>query len=165
MLLLNEVKWSEVTQSCPTLCNPMDGSLSGFSICGIFQARTPEWVAISFSRRSSWPRDWTLVSRIVDRCFTVWATSESQVYPSDAKGQLTEEELGKRRIEQSDVLWDTHLMWFVGFVDNHASWNALILRKYFQRGICLRHFEIDFNVFLIKRKKTQPTLLKCAFHL
>ena len=41
---------SEVAQSCPTLCNPMDCSLPGFSIHGIFQARVLEWVTISFSR-------------------------------------------------------------------------------------------------------------------
>ena len=39
-----------VTQSCPTLCDPMDCSLPGFSVYGIFQARVLEWVAISFSR-------------------------------------------------------------------------------------------------------------------
>ena len=44
---------SEVAQSCPTLCNPMDCSPPGFSIHGIFQARTLEWVAIAFSRGSS----------------------------------------------------------------------------------------------------------------
>ena len=64
----------EVAQSCPTLCDPMNYSLPGSSIHGIFQARVLEWVAISFSRRSSQPRDWTQVSRIVGRCFTVWAT-------------------------------------------------------------------------------------------
>ena len=57
-------------QSCLTLCDPMDCS-PGSSIHGIFQARILEWVAISFSRRSSQPRDWTPVSRIVGRCFTV----------------------------------------------------------------------------------------------
>ena len=36
-------------QSCPTLCDPMDYSLPGFSVHGILQARTLEWVAISFS--------------------------------------------------------------------------------------------------------------------
>ena len=36
-------------QSCPTLCNPIDGSPPGFPILGILQARTLEWVAISFS--------------------------------------------------------------------------------------------------------------------
>ena len=47
---------SEVPQSCPTLCDPMDYSLQGFSVHRIFQARVLEWVAISFSRGSSWPR-------------------------------------------------------------------------------------------------------------
>ena len=42
---------SEVAQSCPTLCDPMDCSLSGSSIHGIFQARVLEWIAISFSRK------------------------------------------------------------------------------------------------------------------
>ena len=48
---------SEVAQSCPTLCNPMDCSPSGSSVHGIFQARILEWVAISFSKGSSRPRD------------------------------------------------------------------------------------------------------------
>ena len=64
---------SEVTQSCLTLCDPMDCSLLGSFIHGTFQARILEWVAISFWRRSSRPRDWTWVSRIVGRRFTVWA--------------------------------------------------------------------------------------------
>ena len=49
-------------QSCPTLCDPIDGSLPGSPIPGILQARTLEWVAISLSRGSSWPKDWTQVS-------------------------------------------------------------------------------------------------------
>ena len=60
---------SEVAQLCPTLCNPMDCSLSGVSVHGIFQARVLDWVAISFSRGSSRPRDWTHVSCIAGRCF------------------------------------------------------------------------------------------------
>ena len=66
--------WSEVAQLCPTLCDPMDCSLPCSSIHGIFQGRILEWVAISFSRRASRPRDWTRVSHIVGKCFTVWAT-------------------------------------------------------------------------------------------
>ena len=45
-----------VTQSCLTLCNPMDYSLPGSSVHGIFQARVLEWVAISFSRDLPNPR-------------------------------------------------------------------------------------------------------------
>ena len=41
---------SKVTQSCPTLCDPMDSSLPGFYIHGVFQARVLEWVASAFSR-------------------------------------------------------------------------------------------------------------------
>ena len=48
-----KLKESEVAQSCLTLCVPMDCSLPGFSVHRIFQARVLEWVAISFSRRSS----------------------------------------------------------------------------------------------------------------
>ena len=51
----------EVAQSCPTLCDPVDCNLLDFSVHGIFQARILEWVAISFSRGSSRPKDWTQV--------------------------------------------------------------------------------------------------------
>ena len=46
-------------QSCPTLCNPINGSPAGSSVHEIFQARILEWVAISFSRGSSQPRGQT----------------------------------------------------------------------------------------------------------
>ena len=59
--------------SCPTLCDPVDYSLPGSTIHGIFQAKILEWVAISFSRRSSRPRDSTRVSHIVGWPFTIWA--------------------------------------------------------------------------------------------
>ena len=57
-------------QSCPTLCNPVDCSPLGSSVHGIFQARILNWVAISFFRGSSWPRNWTSVSCVscIDRC-------------------------------------------------------------------------------------------------
>ena len=45
-----------VSQSCPTLCDPMDCSPPGSSVHGPFQARILEWVAIYFSRGSSQPR-------------------------------------------------------------------------------------------------------------
>ena len=58
------------------LCDPMDCSLPGSSLHGILQARVLEWVVISFSRASSLPRDWTLVSGIPGRHFNLWATRE-----------------------------------------------------------------------------------------
>ena len=72
---LNMNEWVK-SLNCPTLCNLVDCSLPGSSIHGIFQARILEWVAISFSRGSSRPRDWTQVYCIGGRRFTVWATWE-----------------------------------------------------------------------------------------
>ena len=70
------MKWSEVAQSCPTLCNPMDYSPPGSSVHGILQAQILEWVAIPFSRVSSRPRDQTWLSYIEGRFLTIWATRE-----------------------------------------------------------------------------------------
>ena len=47
---------AKLLQLCPTLCNPMDYSLQGSSVYGILQARTLEWVAISFSYKVSYLR-------------------------------------------------------------------------------------------------------------
>ena len=65
-----------VGQPCPNLCDPMGCSLPGFSVHGILQARILECLAISFSRRPSWPRDWTWVLCFAGKFFTVWATRE-----------------------------------------------------------------------------------------
>ena len=70
-------KESEVAQLWPTLCDPMDCSLSGSSVHGILQARILEWVVISSSRGSSEPRDRTQVSCIAGGRFIVWATREA----------------------------------------------------------------------------------------
>ena len=67
--------WTELKSlSRVWLCNPMDCSPPGSSINGVFLARVLEWVAISFFRGSSQPRDRTWVSRILSRRLTVWAT-------------------------------------------------------------------------------------------
>ena len=84
-------KWSEVTQSCPTLCDPMDCSLPVSSIPGILQAGILEWVAISFSRRFSQPRDRTWVSRIAGRRFTIWTRD----FPSGSGGKASYPWAGK----------------------------------------------------------------------
>ena len=73
-----------VPQLCLTLCDPVDYRPLGSSVHGILQARILEWVAIPFSRGSSWPRDQTWVSHIAGRFFIIWATREAQyvyIYP------------------------------------------------------------------------------------
>ena len=63
--------------SYPTLCDTMDCSSPCFSVHGISHARIPEWVAISSSRGSSWPRDWTHVSCISRQILYPWATGKA----------------------------------------------------------------------------------------
>ena len=71
------MKWKLFTQSCPTLQPRGLCIVPGSSVHGILQARVLGWVAISFSRATSQPRDWTHVSCIVGRFFTVWATRQA----------------------------------------------------------------------------------------
>ena len=80
----NTQDWSPlectVPRSCPTLCNPTDCSLLGSSVHVILQARILEWIAISSSRGSSWPRDWTHLSYascISREILYHWATWEA----------------------------------------------------------------------------------------
>ena len=69
------IRACSVTQSCLTLCGPIDYSPTGSSVCGIFQARILEWVCISFSRESSGPGDHIHVSYIscIGRWVLPWA--------------------------------------------------------------------------------------------
>ena len=73
-------EWVIVTQSCLTLCNPMDYSLPDSSVHGIFQSRILEWVATPFSRETSQPRDQAQVLHIAGRLFTTWATGAALNY-------------------------------------------------------------------------------------
>ena len=93
-----------VAQLCPTLCNPMDCGLPGISVHGILQARILEWVTIPFSRGSSWPRDWTQVSHIAGRFFTIWATSayiHTKVLFHWSQGKWNKND----RINQEATIW------------------------------------------------------------
>ena len=69
--------WCSVTKLCPALCYPMHWRPPGSSVHGIFLARILEWVAISFSRGSSWLRDWIHVSCLGRRILYHWATWEA----------------------------------------------------------------------------------------
>ena len=70
-----------VSQSCLTLCDPMDRGPPGSSVHGILQAKVLAWVAMLSSRGSSQPRDWTQVSHIASGFLTVWATREALKVP------------------------------------------------------------------------------------
>ena len=70
MLCPMKVKESEVAQSCPTLCDPIDCSLPGSSVHGGLQGGRLGWVAMPFSRGPSWPKNRTLSSYI--SCLGKW---------------------------------------------------------------------------------------------
>ena len=81
-LLLNRLSAAAAAkslQSCPTLCDPIDGSPPGSPVPGILQAGTLEWVAYPFTRGSFWPRNWTRVSCIAGGFFTNWAIWVAQM--------------------------------------------------------------------------------------
>ena len=69
-------------------CNSMNCSPPGSSVHGILQERILQWVAISYSRGTSWPRNWTQVFRIARRCFTDWATREYMRVNHDANDSV-----------------------------------------------------------------------------
>ena len=69
-----------IAQACLTLWDPVDCSPPGSPVHGILQARILEWVAMTSSRGSSQPRDWTQVSCIAGRFFTIWTTREALLY-------------------------------------------------------------------------------------
>ena len=109
---------SEVTRSCPTLCDPMDYSLPGSSILGIFQARILEWVAISLSRGSSWPGDRTWVSHIAGRCFYLLSHEGSPQInilriPTDKSMISNWEAVVKESIVKYALSWEPNLGWII----------------------------------------------------
>ena len=68
------------SQSCPTLCDPMDCSPLVSSVHRIFQAKILQWVVISFSRGSSHPRDWTSISCTAGGFSTHWAIRKAPTF-------------------------------------------------------------------------------------
>ena len=95
-----------VTQLCLTLRDPMDCSPPHSSVHGILQARRLKWVAIPFSRGSSWPRDWTWVSHIAGTFFTVSHQGSPSWERLATKLRCTVERLTERSLE-SELDWNS----------------------------------------------------------
>ena len=70
---------AKLLQLCPTLCDPVDCSLPGSAVHGIFQARILERVAMPFSRGSSPPKDRTLSPALAGELFTTSTTWEAHI--------------------------------------------------------------------------------------
>ena len=87
VFMLQRLCACSVAKSCLTLCDPMDSSPPDSYVHGIFQARILKWVAISYSRDLSEPRDWTCLSL----CFLYWQADSLPLNPlgSPYRGHLT----------------------------------------------------------------------------
>ena len=106
-----------VTQWCLTLCHLMDCSPSGSSVHGILQARILEWVAIPFSRGSSWPRDQSWVSCIASIFFTIWAKQLGLLlYISTFRRIYRGASLVTQMVKTLPALQETWV-WFLGWED------------------------------------------------
>ena len=80
LFVLKYTATAKSLQSCPTLCDPIDGSPPGSPVPGILQARTLEWVAISFSSAWQWKVKVKSLSRV--RLFVIPRTTAHQAPPS-----------------------------------------------------------------------------------
>ena len=102
--LESKLKNLTCVKSCLSLCNPLDCSPPGSSVHGFFQARILQWVAISFSKGSSWPRDQTCVSCIGRQILYHWATWEAMVKNMSYSGINLTKNGQKLHIENYKIL-------------------------------------------------------------
>ena len=122
-------------KSCLTLCDPMDCSLPGFSVHGIFQARVPEWVAFSFSRGSSWPRDRT-------RSPSLWADalpSEPPGKPKVISNKLTSYFI-------STVFFIQRWQNFEVLENRYFIWGTVTLKLCNWRPLTFLFFSLNFKI-------------------
>ena len=122
-----------VAQSCLTFCDPLDCSLPGSSVHGIFSGKKLEWVAIFSSRGSSCPRDWSCISRdssIAGRFFTLWAMGFVKLRLSF-------------RTDYSHFLFAKHVVYLqIGYSENTISYFSRIrlggdFKKYLLQNLLL----------------------------
>ena len=120
---LHKVKsLSLIAHSCPTLCNLMDCRPPVSSVHGILQTRIMDWVAIPFSRASSWHRDGTRVSCIAGRFSTIWATSTAVVKNPPAMQETWVQSLGQEDpLEKGIATHSTILVWRIPWTEEPSG--------------------------------------------
>ena len=155
-------------QSCPTLCDPIDGSPPGSPILGILQARTPEWVAISFSNAGNWKVKVKVLSRV--RLFATPWTAAHQAPPSmgfsrqeDWSGMpLPSPGLWSMRSQRVRHDWGhthAHLRKGCGKLDMGAKW--FLSMKVTESFLTLHSVVFIFQIIVcMKIKLVRWTLLK-----
>ena len=119
-------------QSCPTLCDPSDCSPPNSSVYGIFQARVLEWVAISYSRGSSRPRDWTRISCV--SCAGRWILHHCATWEALNLRDVMLKPTTKVQILYNSFIWGTwnseihrsqKVEWWSSWVGGRWEWGEL----------------------------------------
>ena len=105
-------------QSCPTLRNPIDGSPPGSPVPGILQARTLEWVAISFSNAGKWKVKVKLLS-----CLLLFATPWTAAYPAPPSMGFSRQEYWNGVPSPSP--FNLREEWFMGVLSYPNKGNAI----------------------------------------
>ena len=146
------IPYAQSLQSCPTLCDPMEGSLPDSSVHGIFLARILEWVAMSSPSGSSWPRDQTPVSYLLVSCALAgrFLTTESPAFSNLTKHL-------SHNVTITFVIWGTTAK---------PAWISSSFLK-FHREICsdlyFSNLCIQFFFFSLSKSRTFTFSLKGIF--
>ena len=112
-------------QSCPTLCDPIDGSPPGSPVPGILQARTLEWVAISFSNAWKWKGKAKSLSHV--RLFsTLWTAPTRLLHPWDFQLKVC---LNRIKFTWLQQCFNLCIFFFLEEPLNCYLRNSLLLRK------------------------------------
>ena len=128
-----------IAKSCSTLWDPIDCSPPGSSVHGISQARILEWVTLSFSRRSSQPKEWTHISYIGRWVPYHWATSSVQ-FSSVIQScpTLQPHELQHARPSSTNIISPQNIYFFlrgsIQFVTDCVL--GTVLQKYLLHYLC-----------------------------
>ena len=120
-----------LAQSCPLLCDPTDCSQPGSKVDGISQARILERVAISFSRGSYWPRDWTHIS-----CIGRWI--------------LSAEPPGKR-FNLIFLIWSYHYWLWFSFLNSIYFVFAISHRTFIDKNVSSSRFSVSLHILFQDR--------------
>ena len=157
---------AELLQSCPTLCDPMNCSPPGSSVHEFFQAKILEWVSISFSKGSSWPRDQTCISYVIyiGRFFTNAPSGKPQTGYRVSFAQ--DDTVGSRQsfFDSQEIGLSTGIFkpWLMSFC---LFWPPLVFYKIMQFGMRLlvphsvpsltEHISLwSFNMLRASKSKT-----------